>query len=233
VEEAVEVKPTRVGFVLKTRDPVPVSSVTRAASFAEVSMEVLDTLLLKSDQLDAVKHPVVAAFATSQVIELTERVRPPEKVRAFSKSTPATAANTLPLELVLRRDEAMEEIARAEVVALTIDADPMVAFVANELVDDAVVAKKFVDVALIAVVFPAVSVPIVAVFALRLVDDALVAVRFVAERFVDVALVEVAFTVLRAVIVELAETMIPMVVVGARYPFTMFQSFPKSDEVAA
>ena len=164
VDEAVEVKPTRVGFVLKTRDPDPVSSVTSAASFADVSIEVDDTLLLKSDQLDDERHPVVPAEAVSQVMEFTERVSPPEKVRAFSKSTPATAANTLPLELVLRREEVIEEIARAEevarwkvaVLAVRVLA---VAFIANELVDDAVVEKRFVVVPFVAVKFWRVEEP--------------------------------------------------------------------------
>ena len=69
---------------MKTSDPDPVSSVTRAASFAEVSIDELETLLLKSDQSEAARHPLVAAVATSQVMELIERVRPDEKVRAFS-----------------------------------------------------------------------------------------------------------------------------------------------------
>jgi hypothetical protein len=42
--------PARIGFVAKTSAPVPVSSVKRVASSSDVSIEVEDTLLLKSDQ---------------------------------------------------------------------------------------------------------------------------------------------------------------------------------------
>ena len=218
VEDAVEVNPTSVGLVLKTSVPDPVSSVMRAASFAEVSSDELEILLLKSDQSEVLTHPFVEAEAVSQVMEFTERVSPPENERTFSKSVPATAAITDPFELVLRRDEAMVEIARAEVVALVKVAAPAVrlpavALVANEFVDDAVVANEFVDV--------------------ELPTSSFVAERFVAKLLVDVAFVEVALMVVRAVMVLDAETITPTVVVGARYPFTRFQSFPKSDEVAA
>ena len=43
-----------------------------------------EILLLKIDQSAAIKHPLVEALAASQVTELTDRVRPDEKVRAFS-----------------------------------------------------------------------------------------------------------------------------------------------------
>ena len=228
VDDAVEVKPTSVGLVLKTSDPDPVSSVIRAASFAEVSSDVEEILLLKSAQSEALTHPFVEAEAVSQVMEFTERVSPPENERMFSKSVPAIAATTDPFELVLRRDEVMVEIARAEVVALLNVAVPAVrlpavALVANELVDDAVVANEFVDVELPIISFVAFKVPTVA----------FVAERFVAKLFVEVLLVEVLLMVVSAVMVLDAETITPTVVVGARYPFTRFQSFPKSDEVAA
>jgi len=108
---------TSVGEVPNTRDPDPVSSVMRDASFAEVSSEVDEILLLKMVQSDAVRHPKTALVAVLQVIALTERVRPVPKVRAFSKSTPATAAKTEPLVFVLRSDEAIPEIAKFVVVA--------------------------------------------------------------------------------------------------------------------
>ncbi len=79
--------------------------------------EELEILLLKTPQSAAVRHPLVEPFATSQVIEFTERVRPDEKVRAFSKSTPAVAASTEPFALVLRRLDAIPVIAKLEVVA--------------------------------------------------------------------------------------------------------------------
>lgn len=46
--------------------------------------DVDDILLLKTDQSDAVTQPLVEEFAVSQVIELTERVRPEENERTFS-----------------------------------------------------------------------------------------------------------------------------------------------------
>jgi len=186
----------------------------RVASLREVSRDELEILLLKIDQSADVTHPFAAPVATSQVIELTERVRPDEKVRAFSKSTPATAANTLPFEFVLRREEVIEEMARAEVVA------PIkVAAVAERFV-----AKAFVEVAAVVVervmVEPVtVSVPMVAFVAVRLVT-----VLLVANALVEVALVDVELPVVSAVMVELAETIMPTVVVGARYPFTSDQS---------
>ena len=76
-----------------------------------------EILLLKIFQSAEVTHPLVDAFATSQVIEFTERVRPDEKVRAFSKSTPAVAGTTEPILFVLRRLEVMPVIAKLEVVA--------------------------------------------------------------------------------------------------------------------
>ena len=51
--------------------------------------------------------------------------------------------------------------------------------------------------------------------------------RPVNARFVVVALVELALTVVKFVIVELAATSIPTVVVGVRYPLTKFQVLPK------
>ena len=106
-------------------------------------------------------------------------------------------------------------------------------FIAKRFDVDAVVEKKLVEVALVAVRFPAVREPIAAVFEFRFVEDALVVVRFVVKLFVEVLFVDVALIVVRAVIVELAETITPTVVVGARYPFTRFQSFPNSEVVAA
>ncbi len=79
--------------------------------------DVEEILLLKTPQSAAVRHPLVEMFATSQVIEFTERVSPDEKVRAFSKSTPAVAASTEPFAFVLRRLDAMPVIAKLEVVA--------------------------------------------------------------------------------------------------------------------
>ena len=79
--------------------------------------EELEILLLKTPQSAAVRHPLVEMFATSQVIEFTARVSPDEKVRAFSKSTPAVAASTDPFAFVLRRLDAMPVIAKLEVVA--------------------------------------------------------------------------------------------------------------------
>ncbi len=76
-----------------------------------------EILLLKIFQSAEVTHPLVDAFATSQVIEFTERVRPDEKVRAFSKSTPAVAGTTEPILFVLRRLEVIPVIAKLEVVA--------------------------------------------------------------------------------------------------------------------
>lgn len=43
-----------------------------------------EILLLKTDQSAAVRHPLVLAFATSQVMEFTLLVRPDEKERTFS-----------------------------------------------------------------------------------------------------------------------------------------------------
>jgi hypothetical protein len=76
-----------------------------------------EILLLKIFQSAEVTHPLVDAFATSQVIEFTERVRPDEKVRAFSKSTPAVAGTTEPILFVLRSEEVIPVIANFEVVA--------------------------------------------------------------------------------------------------------------------
>ena len=84
VEEAVERKPWRVGSVPKTSDPVPVSSVMRDASFAEVSRDEDEILLLKIDQSVDVRHPKVEEFAVLQVTALTVRVSPVPKVNTFS-----------------------------------------------------------------------------------------------------------------------------------------------------
>jgi len=75
---------------------------------------------------------------------------------------------------------------------------------------------------------PAERVPRVAMFELRFVDEAVVA-----KVLVEVALVLVLLMVVRAVMVEDAETITPTVVVGARYPLTRFQSLPNSEVVAA
>ena len=64
VELAFEMNPCRVGKVENTRFPaVPVSSVMRVASSAEVSMEVVDILLLKTDQSDDERKPDCEALA--------------------------------------------------------------------------------------------------------------------------------------------------------------------------
>ena len=55
--------PKSVGEVPKTSAPVPVSSVRSAANSAEVSTEVEETLLLKSDQSDEVRKPLSEADA--------------------------------------------------------------------------------------------------------------------------------------------------------------------------
>ena len=47
----------------------------------------------------------------------TDLERPVEKVRAFSKSVPATAARSEPVEPVFKSEEVMEETARLVVVA--------------------------------------------------------------------------------------------------------------------
>ena len=46
--------------------------------------EVLDTLLLKSDQSDDETHPFVEPFAVSHVIAFTDRVTPLENVSGDS-----------------------------------------------------------------------------------------------------------------------------------------------------
>ena len=77
-------KPVSVGNVPKTSAPLPVSSVIRLASSRDVSMDVLDTLLLKLVQLAEVRQPNVEALAVSQVMLLTALVSPVEKVNGFS-----------------------------------------------------------------------------------------------------------------------------------------------------
>ncbi len=87
VEEAEERKPARVvapvrvappivGEVPNTKAPLPVSSVTRAASSVEVSIEVLPSLPLKRDQSAEESFPVFAAEAVGKlyVIVLPEAV---------------------------------------------------------------------------------------------------------------------------------------------------------------
>ncbi len=67
VDEAFEMKPARVGSVANTRDPEPVSSVTRVASSDDVSIDVLDTLLLKTVQSAEARQPKTAPVAVSHV----------------------------------------------------------------------------------------------------------------------------------------------------------------------
>lgn len=81
VEDAFEMKPCKVGRMEKTREPVPVSSVTRLASSDEVSIEVEETLVLKRDQSDAVKQPKVEPLAVAQEREPEVLMRP-EPVRS-------------------------------------------------------------------------------------------------------------------------------------------------------
>ena len=66
----------------------------------------------------------VGAKAWSTVMVFTERERPVEKVRAFSKSVPATAANSEPVAPVFNKDEAMEETAKLVVGAWVVVAEP-------------------------------------------------------------------------------------------------------------
>ena len=58
----------------------------------------------------------------------TERERPVEKVRAFSKSVPATAARSEPVAPVFNKEEAMEETAKLVVVAWVVVAFEAVKF---------------------------------------------------------------------------------------------------------
>jgi hypothetical protein len=81
VEDAFEMKPWRVGRMEKTREPVPVSSVTKAASSDEVSIEVVETLLLKRVQSVEVKQPKVEPVAVAQERAPETFVRP-EPVRS-------------------------------------------------------------------------------------------------------------------------------------------------------
>ena len=59
--------PVNVGDPAKTRAPVPVSSVMRAASLAEVSSEVLDILLLNTVKSAAASLPVFADDAIGRL----------------------------------------------------------------------------------------------------------------------------------------------------------------------
>ncbi len=74
---------------MNTRKPLPVSSVKRFASSAEVSILVEDILLLKVVQSLAVIQPNVEPFAVLQVSALptTERPLP---VRSLNVSPPIT-----------------------------------------------------------------------------------------------------------------------------------------------
>ena len=72
--------PVKVGEAEPTTTPEPpVSSVRRAKSSADVSIEVEEILLLKIDQSAEVRQPLVVEFATSQVTEFIALVRPEEK----------------------------------------------------------------------------------------------------------------------------------------------------------
>ena len=74
---------TRVGEFENTKFPaVPVSSVSIAASSAEVSIDVDDTLLLKVVQFAPVRQPCIPAVAVSQLSVLVAQVSPvPSEIR--------------------------------------------------------------------------------------------------------------------------------------------------------
>src|SRR3989344_5408812 len=80
--------------VLSIKEPVPDSSVSRVASSAEVSMEVEETLLLKSVQSAAARQPAVRGEAVAQVRTPAELERPEpvrsEKYSAFKPRVPPT-----------------------------------------------------------------------------------------------------------------------------------------------
>lgn len=67
VDDAVERNPWRVGSVPKTSDPVPVSSVIRDASFAEVSSDEDEILLLKTPQSDDESFPFAVRDANGRL----------------------------------------------------------------------------------------------------------------------------------------------------------------------
>ena len=67
VDDAFEMNPWSVGRIEKTRDPVPVSSVSNDASSEDVSIDVLDILLLNTVQSPAVKHPNTDPLAVLHV----------------------------------------------------------------------------------------------------------------------------------------------------------------------
>ena len=77
--------PARVGSVANTRDPEPVSSVTSVASSDDVSIDVLDTLLLNTVQSAAARHPKTAPVAVEQVNTPALLVSP-EPVRSVNLS---------------------------------------------------------------------------------------------------------------------------------------------------
>ena len=88
VVEAVEMNPVNVGVPVKagetdpTTTPVPpVSSVRRANSSADVSIDVEEILLLKMFQSAKARHPKIEAEAVSQSMSLRVRVRPSPNVR--------------------------------------------------------------------------------------------------------------------------------------------------------
>ena len=59
--------PVKVGDALKTKLPVPVSSVNSAASSADVSMDVLDTLLLNTVQSEDESFPFAVREANGRL----------------------------------------------------------------------------------------------------------------------------------------------------------------------
>ena len=67
VEEALVINPWKTGWLEKTRAPVPVSSVIRAASLAEVSMEVEEILLLKIVQSVDESLPLLVELANGRL----------------------------------------------------------------------------------------------------------------------------------------------------------------------
>jgi len=86
VDDAFEMKPWSVGRIENTTLPaVPVSSVRREASSDEVSIDVLDTLLLNTVQSPAVKHPNTPAVAVLHV-RAPPTFERPEPVRSVKYS---------------------------------------------------------------------------------------------------------------------------------------------------
>jgi hypothetical protein len=171
-DKVVEAKRPSVidGAVPKTREPDPVSSVMSAASFAEVSKEVDDTLSLNTFQSEDARKPLVAPLAWVMVRVLPKNESGPEKDVALID----------PFALVPKRPFVMPVMARALVVPCP---PAKVRFEAKRLVVDAVVAKRFVVVA-------AVMVALVPKM-LAIVPE--VAAKTPAKNDVEVALVVVAF----------------------------------------